>query len=157
MAGWYPRWSALVKRRVCGPSSARLDALREHHSFRILSRPSSPARATPKHIPEATRPKISAPCNASMRGLLRLENSGISPNSNRIKPTIRLRFCMRSTHAHISPICGQSSLIYIRSRPVNTGKGPPRTTSSAGDIHSADPRIHTFLRILVKRMAIPFH
>ncbi len=69
----------------------------ENYSFRTLSLPSSPTKATPKHAPEAMSPRISAPCSASTRGLLRLEKNDINPNSTRTRPTIRL--CTRQNSA----------------------------------------------------------
>lgn len=80
----------------------------QHHFSGSLSRPSSPTRATPKHMPEPMSPRMSEPCNASTRGLLRLPNSAITPSSAGNKPVSRLRFSMHH--------CGRNA-VYVSRQP----------------------------------------
>jgi hypothetical protein len=72
-------------------------ALPEPYSFRILNRPHSMTRATPKPMPEATSPKTSEPCKAATRGLSRLFESTIAPTSANKKPVNRLLFFISPT------------------------------------------------------------
>ena len=67
-----------------------------HHSSRTLNLPSSPTTPTPKHIPAPIRPKISAPCNACMRGFDKLAKRAISPSKVTINPVSLLLFCIVS-------------------------------------------------------------
>jgi hypothetical protein len=58
----------------------------------ILSFPIRPTNPTPKHRPTAINPRISEPCKAATRGLLKLEKRATKPHTATIPPVIRLRF-----------------------------------------------------------------
>lgn len=65
-------------------------------SLRTWSLPLSPMTATPKQMPHATSPKISAPCNACTRGLFKLVRSTSTPSRAIIRPVNRLLRFMQS-------------------------------------------------------------
>jgi hypothetical protein len=73
------------------------------HSSRILSRPNSPTTPTPKHMPAPMRPRMSDPCNVSMRGFDKLAKSAISPREATNNPVNLLDFRMPSPLANPLP------------------------------------------------------
>lgn len=67
--------------------------------------PTSKTKPTPKHMPAPTRPTISDPCNACMRGFDRPEVSAITPTKITNRPVNLVDFRMSS-----SPACIQAGI-----------------------------------------------